>query len=639
MPTLTLPVAFVFPQTNQTDPLPQFKAGLEQLYDGVKQLNTGIGDPAKTDTLLYGITQIDSGLQKMASAQEGLPYAKSNIDSQMIPGVQQAAAGIGSETTPDTLLYADASVKGGLEAFLTGIGNPTASNTLLYAMAQMNQGLGTMKEGIGSTGASDTLMYAMDQMNQGLETMKEGIGSTGDIDTLLYAVAQVQAGLNTMLLGANTMIAGIGSAATPGTLLNGLAQVLGGIQNMSAGLGAVGQPGTIIDGLNTMATNLNPANPAGIYAAVAGVSALLKAGGGGLYDYVNGIPVTDPSWSGYLATINSMLAGYTGFLDPAAGGIQNIYNGLAAALPNGIIANLQFAKSMMDGALIPGINQIVDGLDNLNPATPGIKQGLQQIAAGIGSSGAAGTLLYAMAAMQLGLQQMKQGIGDKSTSGSLLYGVTAVEGGLLNMAKGIGSSSSQDTLLYAVNAVEQGLNTMKEGIGNAGVSDTMLYAMAAMQMGLQQIKSGMSTGDPNNPGLVEGLVILSAGLSDAIAGLGSATTPDTLLYGTSQVSSGLTQMGGGTSQMQEGLMTNLGQLNLTQAELEAIKIRGDEYDHFLGRAENANNQVRFIFQTKPTYAYTQGSKSSWIVAIILSIIIALALVLGGIFLARRFMTA
>ncbi len=183
--------------------------------------------------------------------------------------------------------------------------------------------------------------------------------------------------------------------------------------------------------------------------------------------------------------------------------------------------------------------------------------------------------------------------------------------------------------------LKQGLHQMKEGIGDPATNPSLLYAMAAMQMGLTQMKAGLSTGDPDNPGLLEGLQLLSAGLADAIVGLGSSDAPDTLLYGTNAIKEGLTQVGGGTQQMVEGLYKNLVTLNTTQAELEAIAKRGEEFDHLLGRAEDATNQVRFVYQTKPTYNYRSGSKASWVTAVVLSVIFAILLVGGGIMLSRR----
>jgi hypothetical protein len=237
---------------------------------------------------------------------------------------------------------------------------------------------------------------------------------------------------------------------------------------------------------------------------------------------------------------------------------------------------------------------------------------------------------------------MIAGIGSAGTPDTLLYGASAIYGGLAFMRDGIGSATTPDTLLYGVSQIEYGLNAMTAGIGSSTTPDTALYAMAQMQYGLAEMKAGLSTGDPNNPGLLEGLVILSGGLGQAIQGLGSQGTPDTLLYGGAQIESGLVEMGtglgdatGGTAQMIDSLMDTLVMLNVTEAELEAIHMRGEEFDHFLGRAEGAeDNQVRFVYMTKPAYNYVEGN--SWLTALILSIVIALLLLIGGIILIRAF---
>lgn len=541
LPPFTLPVAFIFPETNQTDPTALFKSGLEMLYDGVKELGTGledavegVGSQGTPDTLLYGISQVDSGLSQLASASEGLPAAAAAIDSQLIPGVDQLRAGIGSETTPDTLLYADALAIQGLQGISAGIGDAGADGTLLYAMAAIQAGLNDMLAGIGSASTPDTLLYACALATQGLSDLKAGL------------------------------------------------------QQASAGLGSRTAANTIIWALAQISANCDPTNPAGLYAAVSGVSGLMKPGGGGVYDYVSTLVLTDPSWAAlHQPTILGTLSAYTPNLDAAAGGIQTIYGTLEAPLPNGIIPNLEYIKSETDNAIA--------------------------------------------------------GIGSSSTPDTLLYALASITGGLQFIASGIGSAATPDTLLYAVDQVTMGLNATKAGIGAGTVPDTLLYALAQMQFGLNQVKFGLASGDPNNPALREGLVELSTGVEAAVAGLGSASTPDTLLYGTSQIEGGLQELGTGleqattegTSVMAEALMENLMTLNITEAELEAIVMRGEEFDHFLGRAENTDgNNVRFVFQTEAAYAYEDGN--SWITALILSIIIGLLLIVGGFLLARRF---
>jgi hypothetical protein len=534
LPTLTLPVAFVFPETNQIDTTALFKNGLEQIFNGVKQLDEGlvqaeegVGDPGTADTLLYGIAAINDGLAEMGGA---VPEAQSAINNDMIPGVQQMYAGT------DQLLSGNQQIAAGLQGIAAGIGSETTDQTLLYAMAGIESGL-------------DFTLAA--------------IGSPGTADTLLFGAASVTQGLN---------------------------DTLAGLQQASGGLGGRGIANTIIWGLDQISQNCDPTNPLGLYAAVFGVSSLMKPLGGGLYDYVSGIPVADPQWLGppgfYLANIQGQMNAYTPNLDAAAGGIQFIYNNLEAPYPNGIIPSLEFIKA--------------------------------------------------------GLDQAIAGIGSPTTPDTMLYGMAAITGGLQAIAAGIGSATTPDTLLYAVDLVQLGLNSMLAGIGGPTIPDTLLNGTVQMQYGLEQIKGGLSSGDPNNPAILEGLVILSAGLTQVTQGIGSPGTPDTLLYGGAQIEGGLTELGtglgdatGGTALMLESLMDNLVMLNVTEAELEAIHMRGEEFDHFLGRAEGAeDNQVRFVYQTKPAYDYVEGN--SWLTALILSIVIGLLLLIGGILLIRAF---
>lgn len=523
MPPLTLAVAFHFPESNQTNITATLAPYIKAFYEGMVTVNQGIGSPEADPSLLFGITAVDNGLQQLAA---GLPEAKTNLDAKIIPGVTQAAAGIGSATTPDTLLYADTAAISGLQVIKAGIGSTTTDATLLYAANALVTNLQTISGYLGSAEIEESI-----------------IGG-------IYAVM-------------------IGLGYDPG-----IPGILQGLQQISAGLGSVGTSNTIIDGLSQIAANLDPTSPASVYAAVAGVSALMKVGGGGLYDYVAGTALPDPGWPAVQATILGTLAAYTPNLDAAAGGIATMYGYLTEPLPNGIIPNLQYMKSQIDDPMIVGINK-------------------------------------------------------------MLAGLPTIYGGLVTIQNGIGSVTTDGTLLYAAAAIESGLNTIKGGIGDVAIDGTLLYALAAIQNGLTQIKAGLSSGDMSNPAIKEGLVLISAGIGDAVTGLGSSGTPDTLLYGSNAVREGLTELGGGTTQLEEGLGAVLTNFSMTDSELKAIAHRGEEFDHFLGRAQDADNQVRFVYQSKPTYNYKTGNSSSWIVAIVLSIIIALALVAGGILLARR----
>jgi len=683
MPPLVLSVNFVFPETNQIDTMPLFVSGFEQLYDGIKQVNEGIGltDMESEETLLYGVTAIKDGLKQMAA---GLPEALENINNQMIPGVAEAAAGIGSPDTPDTLMYAIDQSTLGLMEMVAGIGGPNVDGSALFGLSAMQAGLEEMAAGIGSVDIPDTLLFAGDQVSMGLEEMKAGIGDAAMEDTLLYAMSGLREGLLEMKEG-------IRSSTGAPDLLDGAAQIQWGLEKMRDGIGNASSPDTLLFGINQAQQGLNELL-AGVHQVTMGVSSGSSADPGlleGLQGLRDGLvklnaqtaPYTTEMWQA-LGLIR-ILAPWTG---PMVDGLEqgiclgdednpsiHIATGLMVDALDEMIAGIGAVGE--DGTLLDGLDRLVKGIDDPTPGAqdlmyalgeiskglsnpgdpndPGLLQaigstgepmslmgGIAQIAEGLdemlkGISNPSGEpdLLFAVNQVELGLIEMKKGIGSEENQESLIYAMSAISGGLNDIKESIGSAATADTLLFALSQVADGLELMKAGIGAEGASDALLYAMAQVQHGLALMQAALSTGDMNNPGLKEGLILVSSGLGDAVEGLGSETTEDTLIYAADQLKSGLDQLAEGALMMEQGLIDNLGMMYLSEAQLEAVKVRGEEFDHIMGRADDAENVVTFIYQTPPTYGYKDGS--SRLTAAIISLVLFLALALGGILLARR----
>lgn len=474
MPVLTLVVAFVFPETNQADPLETFGPGLEELYGGVKQLDAGLkeavaglGSAATPDTLIYGISQVYDGLLQLASETEGLGYAKSNIDSAMLPGVNQLYGGT------DLLL-------GGLSGAKAGI-------------AQLKDGVNQVMAGLSSGSMTSP-------------GIKEGL-------------QQIVAALN---------------APYPDGIISGL-------QYARSQIGPASDPDTLLGQMNALIANFSFDN----------------------------FPTPPPDCTMY-AYVNHNAA-YGGTMNPQD---LAVMNGQMSALTTELTA------------AVPDIQLLYDSLgDGTDPDT------------------IIGGLFYISAV----LNSMINGIGDTMTAGTMLNGLSQIMMGLSQLDAGIGSAADANSLIG----------------------------------GVTQIKYGLSGAPIGQLGIKEGLQQLSSGLGEAIAGLGSAGTPDTLLYGASQIEQGLGQLQGGLTQATEegtevmiaGLDGNITTIKLTQAELEAIRQRAAEFDAFLGKPEEGESEVRFIYQTGAVYDYEEGK--SWVTALILSVIIALALAALGIFAFRR----
>ncbi len=484
--------------------------------------------------------------------------------------------------------------------------------TLAPYIKAFYDGMVSVNEGIGSPDTDPSLLFGVTAVDSGLQQLAAALPeakTTLDallipgLDTVTNASDQLAGGASVITAGLQGISAGIGSANTEDTLLYAMSALEGGLELIKY---------TYIGGTDVDGTLLYAAN------------ALL----GGLSN-PTGIP--DP---GLLEAAQAINAGTTPGTGPIYVALQGIYVALQGIIDDAgeLITNY---TPMFDKPYGPPPYPSTLGGDPTPAQIKGTAEALQDVAEALQVSICTSVdpddpSIYATTS------QMIAGIGSTSTPETLLYGASALYGGLLGIAEGIGSPDMEDTLLYVVDLVSDNLSLIKDVyIGSATQEKTLLNGMAQIQGGLVALKAGISSGDLNDPGIKEGLILISSGVGTAVEGLGSSGTPDTLLYGSNAVKEGLTELGGGATQLEEGLAAVLTNFSMTGSELEAIAQRGEEFDHFLGRAEDAESEVRFVYQTKPTYNYKTGNSTGWIVAIVLSIIIALLLVAGGILLARR----
>lgn len=397
---------------------------------------------------------------------------------------------------------------------------------------------------------------------------------------------------NLLYDGIKQVNAGIGSPDNTESLIGGITAVDSGLQQLGASLPEAPQ---------AIATQIKP----GVDEMAAGLAANLP---------LIGSTVDDPdtllyaahALVDYLDMIQGLL-GAVGQEGTIINDVSQVIAGLSNEDPQGLLQKLQGFVVILDGVYgelttFGETNDTIRGLVGISPT---------------------------MAADE------KQALFNKMDA--VAADVQSVESGL------DGAEGSVGDLLAKVNSVSGSLGLISFIIGSPETDPSLLYAAVAIEGGLKTLRGALSTGDPADPGLYEGLVQVSggldqltSGLNTAVAGIGSAGTPDTLLYGTNALASGLTQLKNeGTMALEDGLHTLLATLSMTHAQLEAITERGEEFDHFLGRAEDADNQVRFVYQTKPTYNYKTGNTTGWVVAVIISVVIALILVAGGILLSRR----
>jgi hypothetical protein len=605
MKPLSLTCAFIFPETNQRDPIPEFQASLAQLYGGVQQLGAGLvqmiaglGSAGMSQTLIWGISQLLGGLEQMADPVAGLPFAELNVRTQFIPGAEELIAGLGSAQTPDTLLYGADQMFSGLSQISAGIGSATTPDSLL-------EGIGLPTD--SATAGQRTLLGA-------LNDIKAGIGDAATPDTLLAGIGNptdsALAGQLTLFGGLNDIKGGIGSTSTPDTLSSGLFVLYSQLPTFAEGFKPVVAFQTVLPGVTA---------PANVYTAFQ--------------------LIYDPTWKDPLAPL-------FGYATDHQGSVQLLLDGVPG-LADGLLVQLTGSP-----------------YEPVPPADPSAYQGVLQIQAGIGTP--TDSFQTGQETLFGGLNDIKAGIGSATTPNSLLEGIglptdSALAGqrtllGALNDIKGgIGSASTPDTILAGIGLPTDsatagqltllgGLNDIKGGIGSATTPNTLLFGANAIFGGLTQIRAAASTGDMANPGLLEGLQLLDAGLSEAVVGLGSASNSNSLIGGTTQIEDGLEQLKAGVEeasagvngQMAPGLAEGLKTLDLTVGQLEAIAQRGDKFDTFLGRVKNkgSTSDMRFLLQTKPVE--NPYRNLGWLIALVLSLVGATVLVLLGRFAYQKY---
>lgn len=182
------------------------------------------------------------------------------------------------------------------------------------------------------------------------------------------------------------------------------------------------------------------------------------------------------------------------------------------------------------------------------------------------------------------------------------------------------------------NGLSEGLDALSAGtasaigsIGTPASSPTTLRGRMTLVMGgLQQIKAELKSGNPNSPGVIEGLEAVAGGLTQVIAGIGSVGTEDTLTDGTNQLLSGSQDLAGGVDQiaagtsdaqsgakqigegqgllsqqgtkaLQEGIGSNLRESSSALASLKSMKQRAANESFVYGPPEGAEGSTAYVF--------------------------------------------
>ncbi|WP_080803332.1 YhgE/Pip domain-containing protein [Arabiibacter massiliensis] len=256
------------------------------------------------------------------------------------------------------------------------------------------------------------------------------------------------------------------------------------------------------------------------------------------------------------------------------------------------------AKQLKD----EGTSQLAAGTSRLAEATSGLPDSAEQLASGsqqitdglatavasIGSAGEPGqTLAYTSSTVTGGLAALSSGLESAKA------GTDQVNGGLVQLQTGLstaqgGAQSLESALASAIAALQSSSDLASQAAAaqlvNAGALD--LAQGKAVSGGLGAAVATL--GDASQPQtLIGGAAAVSGGLSEALASIGDASTPgSTLAYGSSSVTNGLGALGSNLAAAQAGsqrvsdgaaelagvaptLVESIGQLDAGASEVDA----------------------------------------------------------------------
>jgi putative membrane protein len=508
----------------------QLLDGLGQLSDGATQLATGLNDTAVpgAQQLADGTGQARTGSRQLAS---GLLELESGA-GQLSAGLGQASGGA-SELADGLNLLADGS--GRLRA---------GSSELAAGATQVDGAAGELAAGAQQVGTGATGLLG------GLQLLKTSIN---DPDALPAAIA----GVETLREAVTAMQRGIGSAATPDTLLNGLARLEGGLSNPAC----------------DPANPTNPANPCGVLQ----VLGLLRAGTDQLLAGVARIegglnnPACDPANPANPANPCGIkqgaqaIAGGAGQLSTEAAGAKATLEAIDETV-------LSATDQLRLNAVIDGIgaaatpDTLLNGLARIEGGATNISTGVDQLIAGLGDAATAGTIRNGIAQLDAGLAGLQAAVGDPATANTLRNGVARITAGLSNPA--CDPLNPRDPgnpcgLLQVMGLVDAGLVDLGDGLEGAlaslnaglgstsdGATESLIGGANALAGGAGQVATGASRLQ------AEGTGPLAAGAGALASGAGElATGADRAADGGQALESGLGQLDDGGQQLAAGADT------------------------------------------------------------------------------------
>lgn len=376
-----------------------------------------------------------------------------------------------------------------------------STRELTAGARQIDRNLKLLAEGAGK------LLAGLTQLRDGSAELAAGLGDARD------GAAKLSDGLGAARAGGGELSSGLGDLSDGANqVADGLAQLDAGSVRLVAGLGQLaGGSRELADGVGQLSDG----------------AALLDDNAKQLAAGAEKLAVGAGDLEGGLQTLSTRLLGSD---DPATtGAVEQLQAGAVKAK-----AAIDPTTNLGDRTLRNGVTKLRLGLDNpcdlANPVTT--RCGVTQFNAPLGQAavGVSGGVSSAVDQLEGITSSGALSPEDQARLATALGTLSAIESPAASMPALSGGITAVVTALKAgLTEVDQGLALLSLGLSNANCDFSA------------------PTAATNPCGVLEGLKILEGQLA---AGLGSAETPDTLLWGAAQVAGGSALVADGAGRLQ-----------------------------------------------------------------------------------------
>ena len=448
-----------------TAALGQYLEGTAKIDDGLTTLNTGVtalGE--KVPALADGVGQLEEGSQKLSS---GIQSYTGGV-SKLADGAEMLAE------NGNTIISGVNTLAGSLSEGTTQLQN--GASQITAGLTQMSEQLGAQIH--GSKEQLEQLDTGLTQINDGLQqlngALNGGTGNSFDAQTLERQLTEI--GGATAAIGADTQEISNNLSNLPGNLVE---TVSSNLTNSSLDENQKNEVLAILQSALGDSVNLNSVS--GSVADIANQVNTIANDTQALGSALTTLSATLDSAEKLSATVEQLSAGSAQAIPGAQQAIDSLSNGLVTV------------KMALDGKLVPGMQQLENGLESLknggNTGFTKLSNGVNSYITGVSQMNeGARTLTRNSDTLNTGAATLHQGLGElnmnvpvlQEGAQKLVNGTAAIKAGstelinnngkIMNGQKKLLEASEQlktgsEKLADGGNTLSDGINTLKDGSG------------------------------------------------------------------------------------------------------------------------------------------------------------------------------